>query len=196
MKIVVAPDKFKGSLTAAEVAAAIAAGLRAGGPAPEVVTMPVADGGDGTLDAAVAAGFERVPVTAAGPTGEPVRRRLRPARRARGGRAGRRLRPGPAARRAARAADRVQLRHGRGASARRWTPGARRIVLGVGGSASTDGGAGLLQALGARLLDAGGEPVRPGGGGACATWPRLDLTGLHPAWPAPRSWWPATSTTR
>ena len=66
MKIVVAPDKFKGSPPATQVAAAIAAGLHAGRPGAEVVTIPVADGGEGTVDAAVAAGFERVPVTAAG----------------------------------------------------------------------------------------------------------------------------------
>jgi glycerate 2-kinase len=72
MRIVIAPDKFKGSLPAAAVAAAIAAGLRAVCPAAELVTIPVADGGEGTVDAAVAAGFERVPVTAAGPTGDPV----------------------------------------------------------------------------------------------------------------------------
>ena len=72
MKIVIAPDKFKGSLAADRVAAAIAAGLRAELPAAELVRIPVADGGDGTVDAAVAAGLERVPVTVAGPTGEPV----------------------------------------------------------------------------------------------------------------------------
>ncbi|MGH3288911.1 MAG: glycerate kinase, partial [Streptosporangiaceae bacterium] len=72
MKIVIAPDKFKGSLPAAEVAGAIAAGLRAEWPEAELVTVPVADGGDGTVDAAVAAGLERVPVTVDGPTGEPV----------------------------------------------------------------------------------------------------------------------------
>ena len=60
MKIVIAPDKFKGSLPAAEVAAAIAAGLRAEWPEAKLVTVPVADGGDGTVDAAVAAGLERV----------------------------------------------------------------------------------------------------------------------------------------
>src|SRR6478672_12823966 len=72
MKIFVAPDKFKGSLPATQVAAAIAAGLHAGRPGAEVVTIPVADGGEGTVDAAVAAGFERVPAVAAGPTGAPV----------------------------------------------------------------------------------------------------------------------------
>jgi glycerate kinase len=73
MKIIVAPDKFKGSLPATQVAAAIAAGLHAGRPGAEIVTIPVADGGEGTVDAAVAAGFKRVPVTAAGPAGDPVR---------------------------------------------------------------------------------------------------------------------------
>ena len=72
MKIVIAPDKFKGSLPAAQVAGAIAAGLRSELPSVELVTSPVADGGEGTVDAAVAAGFERVPVTVDGPTGEPV----------------------------------------------------------------------------------------------------------------------------
>ena len=72
MRIVIAPDKFKGSLPAAQVAAAITAGLRAVCPEAELVTIPVADGGEGTVDAAVAAGFEPVPVTAAGPTGDPV----------------------------------------------------------------------------------------------------------------------------
>src|ERR1700731_4008518 len=67
-----APDKFKGSLPAAEVAAAIAAGLRAEWPEAELVTVPVADGGGGAGGAAVAAGLERVPVTVDGPTGEPV----------------------------------------------------------------------------------------------------------------------------
>ena len=62
MRIVIAPDKFKGSLPAAQVAAAVAAGLRAAlGPAAELIAVPVADGGEGTVDAAVAAGFERVP---------------------------------------------------------------------------------------------------------------------------------------
>jgi glycerate 2-kinase len=132
MKIVVAPDKFKGSLPATQVAAAIAAGLHAGQPGAEVVTIPVADGGEGTVDAAVTAGFEREPVTAAGPDGDPVRTSY--------------------ARRGEVAVVEV-LRAALEA-------GARRIVLGVGGSASTDGGAGLLQALG--RTGAVPEPKRPG----------------------------------
>jgi glycerate 2-kinase len=183
MKIVVAPDKFKGSLPATQVAAAIADGLRAGRPGAELVTIPVADGGEGTVDAAVAAGFERVPVTAAGPAGDPVR-----ASYARRGEVAvvelacvcglARLPGGPGS---SRAAPLTASSFGAGEVLRAaLEAGARRIVLGVGGSASTDGGAGLLQALGARVLDTRGKPVRPGGAGLrdVAT---LDLTGLHPA---------------
>jgi len=185
MKIVVAPDKFKGSLPAAQVAAAVAAGLRsglvrAGRPGAELVTIPVADGGEGTVDAAVAAGFERVPVTAAGPTGDPVRsgyaRRGEVAvvelaavcglARLPGGR------PAPLAASSFGAGEVLRAA---------LESGARRIVLGVGGSASTDGGAGLLQALGTRVLGAGGELAAPMGGGALRDVTALDLTGLHAA---------------
>src|SRR5580692_6361211 len=189
MKIVIAPDKFKGSLPAAEVAAAIAAGLRAGWPEAELVTVPVADGGDGTVDAAVAAGFERVPVTVAGPTGEPVHASY--ARRA-----------DVAVVELACACGLMLLPCGRrepltassfGAGqvlAAALEAGAQRIIFGVGGSASTDGGAGLLQALGARVLDSRGEVLGGGlggglgrglGGGALRDVASLDLRSLHPA---------------
>ena len=179
MKIVVAPDKFKGSLPAAQVADAIAAGLRTALPSAEVVTIPVADGGDGTVDAAVAAGFERMPVTVDGPTGEPVR-----ASYARRGEV--------AVVELACACGLVRLPGGRRepltassfgagqALAAALTAGARRIIFGVGGSASTDGGAGLLQALGARVLDARGDPLGRGGA-ALRDVAALDLAGLHPA---------------
>jgi glycerate 2-kinase len=179
LKIVIAPDKFKGSLPAAEVAAAIAAGLRAGLPAAELVGIPVADGGDGTVDAAVAAGFERVPVTVDGPTGEPVR-----ASYARRGEV--------AVVELATACGLMRLPGGRPAPltassfgagqvlAAALEAGARRIIFGVGGSASTDGGAGLLQALGARVLDTRGEPLALGGA-ALRDVATLDLAGLHPA---------------
>ena len=179
MKIVVAPDKFKGSLPATQVAAAIAAGLHAGRPGAEVVTIPVADGGEGTVDAAVAAGFERVPVTAAGPAGDPVRasyaRRGEVAVVELAGVCGLARLPG------GRPAPLTASSFGAGEVLRAaLEAGARRIVLGVGGSASTDGGAGLLQALGARVLDTSGEPVRPGGAGLREV-AALDLTGLHRA---------------
>jgi glycerate kinase len=185
MKIVVAPDKFKGSLPAAEVAAAVAAGLRSGlartvGPAAELVTIPVADGGEGTVDAAVAAGFERVPVTAAGPAGDPVRsgyaRRGEVAVVELAGVCGLARLPG------GQPAPLAASSFGAGEVLRAaLESGARRIVLGVGGSASTDGGAGLLQALGARVLGASGELTAPMGGEALRDVAALDLTGLHAA---------------
>src|SRR5580704_15232084 len=180
MKIVVAPDKFKGSLPATQVASAIAAGLHAVLPDAELVTVPVADGGEGTVDAAVAAGFERVPVTAAGPTGDPVRsgyaRRGEVAVVELAGVCGLARLPG------GRPAPLAASSFGAGEVLRAaLESGARRIVLGVGGSASTDGGAGLLQALGARVLGASGELAPPMGGGALRDVAALDLTGLHAA---------------
>jgi glycerate 2-kinase len=179
VKIVIAPDKFKGSLPAGQVAAAIAAGLRAELPAAELIAIPVADGGDGTVDAAVAAGLERVPVTVEGPTGEPAA-----ASYARLGEV--------AVVELACACGLMRLPGGRreplaassfGAGqvlAAALEAGARRIIFGVGGSASTDGGAGLLQALGARVLDGRGEPLARGGA-ALHDVAGLDLAGLHPA---------------
>jgi glycerate kinase len=64
VRVVVAPDKFKGSLTAAQVAARVAAGLTRAAPGVDVAKVPVADGGDGTLDAALSAGYRRVPIRA------------------------------------------------------------------------------------------------------------------------------------
>lgn len=160
-RVLIASDKFKGSLTAAEVAAAVGSGVRRVLPAV-VDAVPVADGGDGTLAAAEAAGFTLVPVTVDGPTGEPVRTAY--ARRGElavvelADAAGLVRLPG----------DPDPLRaSSRGAGealAAAIDAGCRQVVLGIGGSASTDGGAGLLRGLGARLLDADGEDVADGGG--------------------------------
>jgi glycerate kinase len=191
MKIVIAPDKFKGSLPATQVAEAIADGLRAGlragpgsGPRPgradaELVILPVADGGEGTVDAAVTAGFERVPVTAAGPLGDPVSASY--ARRADVAVVELACVCGLARLPGGRREPLAASSFGAGEALRAaLDAGARRIILGVGGSASTDGGAGLLQALGARVLDARGEPAGRGGG-ALRDVASLDLSGLHPA---------------
>jgi glycerate 2-kinase len=181
VRVVVAPDKFKGSLTAAQVAARVAAGLARAAPGVEVAQVPVADGGDGTLEAAVSAGYRRVPVHAEGPTGEPVDTAYAE-------------RDGVAVVELADVSGLSRLPGGRPAPLTASTygtgqvlraaldAGCRRIVLGIGGSASTDGGAGLVQALGGRLLDArGGEVGR--GGAALAAVRSLDLSGLHPALP-------------
>jgi glycerate kinase len=175
--IVIAPDKFKGSLTAREVADRVAAGIAAVNPDVPVVRVPVADGGDGTVDAALAAGYERVDLRAEGPTGEPVDTAFA----VRGETAvvemasvsGLRLLPPE------RLAPRTASSYGTGEVVRAALDrGATTVVLGIGGSASTDGGAGLVQALGARLLDADGREL-PRGGAALADLDRIDLSGLH-----------------
>jgi glycerate kinase len=178
--VLVAPDKFKGSLTAAEVARHIAAGLRrAAGAGLAIACVPVADGGDGTLDAAIAAGFERVPVRASGPTGEPVDaaygRRGELAVVELASVCGLGLLPG--GRPDPLGASSFGVGEVIGAAL---DAGCAQIILGVGGSASTDGGAGMLQALGARLYARGGAPL-PRGGGALREADSVDLSGLHPA---------------
>ncbi len=178
MTVVVAPDKFKGSLTATAAAEAIAAGLRQGRPGIDVVLAPVADGGDGTVDAAVAAGYERVPVTVTGPTGEPVAASL-----ARSGdtavvemaeASGLRRLPG------GRPAPLTATTYGTGELIRAALDlGVRRIVLGIGGSATTDGGTGMARALGARFLDAEGRELPPGGA-ALRDLDAIAVDGLDP----------------
>ncbi|MCL2781605.1 MAG: glycerate kinase [Actinomycetia bacterium] len=173
--MLIAPDKFKGTLSAAAVATHVSAGLRAAAPEAETVALPIADGGEGTLDAAVAAGFRRLPVTATGPNGRPVAAAIA----ARGGTAVVEL---AAASGLALAGDRLDplgaTSRGAGELIRAaLDTGAREIVLGVGGSACTDGGAGLLQALGARLLDRDGADL-PAGGGPLSELARVELGGL------------------
>lgn len=159
--VLLAPDKFKGSLTAAQVAAALARGIAATSPGTSLTRCPIADGGDGTVDAAIAAGAEERTTWITGPTGEP--------------REGTWALDGDVAvLELASAVGLAALPGGdlapRAASTRGLGElilaavgaGARTIVVGLGGSASTDAGAGLLQALGAGLLTAGGEPIAPG----------------------------------
>jgi glycerate kinase len=173
---VIAPDKFKGSLTAAEVAAAVAAGLVRADSSVEVRTIPVADGGDGTVDAAVSAGFERRVASVRGPLGTPTEAAFAVSNHtavvelseASGLR---RLPPG--------VFDPLRSStYGTGEVIRAaLDAGARTLVLGVGGSASTDGGAGMLAALGARFLDAAGAELEACGA-VLAELASVDLTGL------------------
>ena len=178
MRVVVAPDKFKGSLSAAQAAAAVAAGLTAAAPGTSVVQVPVADGGEGTLEAAGAAGFRLVPVPVAGPTGAAVDGavavRGRTAVVELAAASGLAVLPG------GRPAPLAATSLGTGQLVRAALDlGCTEVVLGVGGSACTDGGAGLLVGLGARLLDArGGELAL--GGGSLRHLDRIDLTGLDP----------------
>ncbi len=177
--MVIAPDKFKGSLTAPDVAVHLARGLAAAVPGVRTEEIPVADGGDGTVDAAVAAGYRRVERRVSGPTGEPVTAAF--------------ALSGPGDVAVVEAAQACGLSRLPGGRLRPLTAtsygvgeliaaavdaGARQIVLGLGGSATTDGGAGLIAALGARLLAASGEPVPPGGA-ALTGLGTLDLSGLR-----------------
>lgn len=177
-RLLLAPDSFKGSADACTVAAALAQGIRAADPAAEVVELPVADGGEGTLDAALAAGWARVPATVRGPTGAPVEAAVA-------------VLDGTAVVELASASGLAQLvggalvplvasSHGTGDLVRAaLDAGVTRVVLAVGGSACTDGGAGMLEALGARLTDAAGQPLAPGGA-ALAGLAAVDLAGLDP----------------
>lgn len=177
-RVVLAPDGFRGSLDAAAVVEHLARGLVAVRPDVRVVRRPVADGGEGTLEAALTAGFTRVPVRATGPTGRPVESAIA-------------VRDGVAVVEMADACGIGRVVNGRldplGASSRgcgdlvraALDQGCHKIVLAVGGSASTDGGAGMLQALGARLLDADAIAVSPGGIGLMQL-SQVDLSSLDP----------------
>lgn len=177
-RVLVAPDKFKGSLTAAEVTDALAYGITAEKPSWRVTAAPVADGGDGTVEAAVAAGWEPVTVPTTGPTGRPCSARYAVR--------------GPLAVVELAAVGLTSLPPGEldplGASTfglgtvmrHALDQGAREIIVGVGGSASTDGGAGMLQALGVRIVDADGNEIGPGGA-ELRRAARVDVSGLHPA---------------
>lgn len=174
--ILVAADKFKGSLTSGEVSSIIADVVRDHGCVARAV--PVADGGDGTLDAVEAAGFRPVPVTVAGPTGEPVASRFC----VRGDTAvveladacgllrlpGGRLQPLTAS----------SLGLGEAMRAALADESVERLVVGVGGSASTDGGAGMLVGLGAILRDHAGSVLEPSALGL-ARVASLDLGALE-----------------
>ncbi len=177
--IVFAPDSFKGSATAADAAAVLAAGWASVRPADTLVQVPMADGGEGTLDAFERAvpGAERVRVSVEGPDGRPVVTSWL------------RLPDGTAVLELASTSGITLMKHlephtahtrGFGqAIAAALDSGARRLLLAVGGSASTDGGAGMLQALGARLLDAAGNPIGPGNAGLHDVV-SVDLSGLRP----------------
>jgi glycerate kinase len=183
MKVVVAPNAFKGSLTASQAAAAMARGVREVFPDAEVFEVPVADGGDGTVDALVSA-HRGTYLTAAveGPLGDPVKAtyglidggltgvvELSSA-------SGLTLIPN----------DRLNPRKastygfGELLTAVR-IAGASKVIAGIGGSATNDGGAGMAQALGYRLLDGAGAELRRGGA-ALARLERIDGSGFDPGW--------------
>jgi glycerate kinase len=183
LRIVAAPNPYKGSLGAPAAAAAMAAGVRDVFPHAEVVEVPVADGGEGTVDALVAArGGELVTACVRGPLGDPVEAVFgvidggRTAVVELAAASGLPLLPPE------RRDPRVTTTYGFGEllEAARLL-GVERIIAGIGGSATNDAGAGMAQALGYRLLDAAGEELRPGGL-ALARLARIDESGVDAGW--------------
>ncbi|WP_022882785.1 glycerate kinase [Gryllotalpicola ginsengisoli] len=186
MRIVVAPDSFKGTLSARAAAEAIRDGWLSRRPDDELILAPVADGGEGTLDAFAAAvpAARRQPLMAVGPTGAPVRADwllLPPGPDTPGGTgvvelaatSGLILVDGPL-----RPFDAHTFGLGQ-AIASAVTLGVTRLLIAVGGSASTDAGAGALTAMGARFTDGRGVPV-PLGNSGLGRVERLDLSGVVP----------------
>ncbi len=180
MRIVVSPQEFKGTLTAVEAARAMARGARAALPDAEVVALPVADGGPGTVHAIVSAtGGETRTASVRDALGRPVQA------------AWGLLPDGAGVIEMAAAAGLVLIPDARRDPRTATTfgvgqlvlaaldAGCRRLIVGAGGSATNDGGAGMAQALGARLLDAAGRDL-PGGGAPVASLDRIDATGLDP----------------
>ena len=181
MKVVIAPQTFKGSISALDVARAMERGLRRVVPEAETELVPVADGGDGTLETLVeATGGHVEEITVRGPLGRPVKAQW-------GALGDGRTAVLEMARTSGLALlkpeERDPLRattYGLGqAILAALEQGYRRFIVGIGGSATNDGGAGMAQALGVRLLDAEGRDLPPGGG-ALASLERIDTSGLDP----------------
>jgi len=179
VRVLIAPQEFKGSLSAAEAAQAMAEGLRRALPSIELDLAPMADGGPGTVEALVAAGGgRRLTATVADPLGRPVEA------------AWGLLEEGPTAVIEMAAASGLVLLRSQERDARRTSTygtgqliaaaleaGCRHLIIGLGGSATNDGGAGMAQALGARLSDEEGCDLPPGGA-ALARLARIDVSGL------------------
>lgn len=184
--IVLAPDKFKGSATAEQVAGALSQGILSVIPAAEIRRVPVADGGEGTVAAAIAAGFTRKIAQVTGPTGDLVE-------------ASWAITTNPTTGQHEAVVEMAQasgielldsgLLAGATATSRgtgellqaALDAGAKRIILGLGGSANTDGGAGMLAALGIDLTDKYGNALADGGA-ALRYLHHIDFAGLDPRW--------------
>ncbi len=179
MRIIIAPDSFKGSLTAAEVAASIERGVKRVLPQAETIPVPLADGGEGTVDALVSAtGGRLVTKEVTGPLGERVKASYGL------------LGDGETAVIEMAAASGLPLvplekrnpmlttTYGTGELIlAALDEGCRRIIIGIGGSATNDGGAGMAQALGVKLLDEEGLDI-PYGAAGLARLDRIDISSL------------------
>src|SRR5437016_4030757 len=181
MRIIIAPQSLKGSLTAAEAGQAIALGVQAVYPGAEIDIVPIADGGEGTVQALVdATGGEIVQQTVTGPLGEPVTAFFgllgdgQTAALEMAAAAGLPLVP-PDKR-----DPRITTTYGVGELIRAALDrGSRRFIIGIGGSATNDGGAGMAQALGISLLTAETTEIARGGA-ALATLSNISLENIDP----------------
>jgi glycerate kinase len=182
MNIIIAPGAFKHSLSATAAAQAIARGLRRSGLDADLRLLPIADGGNGTLDAFLASGGRRLEVLVLDPLERPIvaaygllddgETAIVEMALASGLELVRRDELNPL--RATTYGTGTLLQSALDA-------GVKRIIVGMGGSATTDGGAGCLQALGVRLLDEHGQDV-PVGGGNLHRIHRIDVSALDPRW--------------
>lgn len=160
MIVLLAPDKFRGSLTAREAGEAMAAGVLRARPDTDVVIQPVADGGEGTVEAFLDRGWRGQPVRVQGPTGEP--HDVQVARSASGDAVVELAACCGAPALTRRSAPREATSRGAGdAVAQVLRDGARHVLIGLGGSVSTDGGMGFLAALGVVLRDSSGRRLPP-----------------------------------
>jgi len=181
MRVVFAPDSFKGTLDAPDAAAALSEGWRAARPHDDLLLAPMADGGEGTVRAMVeAAGGTYVEAVVSGPMLEPVRARYglidngRTAIIEMAAASGLVLVP------EARRDPRIATTRGTGDLMRdALDRGCSKLIIGIGGSATNDGGAGMAQALGYRLLDDPGAELPPGGA-PLARLHRIDASAAHP----------------
>jgi glycerate kinase len=179
--VVVAPDSFKGSLGAADVAEAVSAGVHAVVPGARVTCLPMADGGEGTLDALLSTwGTEARAVETVDAIGRPTTARWAMSPDGRVGVVELAQASGlPAVSDQPLQPLRAHTRGTGDLAAAVLDAGVEEVLVCLGGSATTDGGAGILAGLGARLLDETGSDV-PDGGEGLARVASLDLTGLHP----------------
>ena len=184
VRVLVAPDKFRGTMSAGEAARAIEAGWSRADPSARFELVPMADGGEGTLDALLAAvGGERLIERVTGPLGDPVAApfALVPSPEGQVGVVEMAVASGLALIPRARRDPKRATTYGTGelilAACRR---GARQVLVCVGGSATNDGGAGMAQALGIRLLDRQGEDLGRGGAGLTDLG-SIDMRGLEPS---------------
>ncbi len=181
MRVVIAPDSFKGSVSALGAAEAMERGVRAVFPDAEVRKVPIADGGEGTVEALVAATHGRLQRrTVRGPLGEPVNAHWgilgdgRTAVLEMASASGLPLVPKE------RRDPRITSTFGTGELVRAaLDAGLTKLIVGIGGSATNDGGTGLARALGIRFLDASGQDL-PEGGGALSRLAAVDLAGADP----------------